>query len=155
MESKKRLTTEYSKQLGMSAGSAAHQLTRILLFGYIQRNNENICYRCGSVIETFAEFSIEHKEPWRNVSSELFWDLNNVAFSHKVCNTRAARHVGKRIIGDAGTSWCSCCKRFHPVGCFANNRAMWNGLHRTCKKCQKERREKAGLVYGLCPSLPS
>src|SRR5208337_3123813 len=140
-ERKKQLSAGYRTQLGMSVGSATHKLTRRLLFGYIQRNHEDTCYRCGLKIETFETFSIEHKEPWLHAGAALFWDLSNIAFSHKVCNISAARHVGKRIIGPEGTSWCSAHRQFLPIGAFSKNRTTWIGLHRTCKECHKKRRE--------------
>lgn len=35
---------------------------------------------------TIDTFSIEHKEPWLHNSPELFWDLENITYSHKKCN---------------------------------------------------------------------
>jgi hypothetical protein len=136
-KSQKRLNADYTRQLGMSPGSATHKLTRNLLFRYIQQNHDDVCYRCGSKIETLASFSIEHKEPWRNSDPNLFWDLENISFAHKKCNIQAAQHIGKRVIGPPGTSWCSNHKMFFPVDRFYKNRSMWNGLHRQCKECHK------------------
>jgi hypothetical protein len=50
------------------------------MFDLLQRHGENICFRCGDKIESAAELSIEHKQPWLDVSAELFWDLSNIAF---------------------------------------------------------------------------
>lgn len=32
------------------------------------------------------DWSIEHIEPWIGVDPDLFWDLDNITFSHKKCN---------------------------------------------------------------------
>jgi hypothetical protein len=72
--------------LGMPHGTAANRLRKILLFECLRRHNENVCVRCQETIGTVDELSIEHIKPWESVSAELFWDLNNVAFSHMVCN---------------------------------------------------------------------
>ncbi len=138
---KKQLGANASKELGMSAGSAAHRLTRKLLFHYAQKTSDDICYRCGLKIETYETFSIEHKKPWLHVSPDLFWDLSNIAFSHLKCNVKAANHgnnISKRIVGEAGTSWCSGHRQFFPVDRFHKNRSTWNGLHRSCKDCHRK-----------------
>jgi hypothetical protein len=41
---------------------------------------------------TREDFSIDHKTPWLDTDSpvDLFFDLENIAYSHKGCNARAA-----------------------------------------------------------------
>ena len=73
--------------LGMSFGTAQNRLRKLVLFNLLKRHNENVCYRCGEEIETAEKLSLEHKEAWLNVSIELFWDLDNIAFSHLRCNS--------------------------------------------------------------------
>ena len=46
----------------------------------------SVCFKCGETIETPETLSIEHKIPWLDNSVELFWDMNNIAFSHLSCN---------------------------------------------------------------------
>lgn len=99
----------------------------------LQRLGEDKCYKCGEQIQTPEELSLEHKENWLHRDPALFWDLNNISFSHWRCN-RPERHSGKggkmyRKIGPVGTSWCSVHKRFLPVGQFQRNRSRWNGVH--------------------------
>lgn len=45
-------------------------------------------------INTVEELSIEHKTPWLNSNNpkELYFDLNNIAFSHLSCNIGARRN---------------------------------------------------------------
>lgn len=75
-----------SKFLGLSYGTAQNRLRNIVLFALLEKHNENVCYRCGKKIETVGELSIEHKNNWIGISIDLFWDLDNVAFSHRICN---------------------------------------------------------------------
>ncbi len=44
----------------------------------------------------------------------------------------------KRKIGPEGTSWCSNCKEFYPIGHFQRNRSTWSGLQRWCTPCKSE-----------------
>ena len=76
-----------AKQLGMSQGAANHRLKKQLLFHYVQKADGCItCSVCDMSIETVEEFSIEHIKPWEGRDASLFWDLDNIAFSHVRCN---------------------------------------------------------------------
>lgn len=129
-----------SEQLGMPFGTAYHQLRKLVLFSLLVRHNENICYKCSKVIGNAKELSIEHKKPWLHISTELFWDTNNVAFSHLVCNTPDRRGGYKlRKVGADGMSWCSGCQSFKPNAEFYKHKGHWNGLGNYCKNCRKNR----------------
>lgn len=84
------------KQLGMDPGTAGHRLRIDLLFRFIECLAFK-CFRCKGDLSR-EDFSIDHKEPW--IDSEdpvgLFFDLKNVAFSHKSCNYKAARSARKK-----------------------------------------------------------
>ena len=60
---------------------------------YPCRFNLNKCYQCGNTIDKVEELSIEHKTPWldSDTPKELFFNLENIAFSHLSCNCRARR----------------------------------------------------------------
>lgn len=88
-----------SNFLGMPHGTAANRLRKLILFDLLKRHNENLCFKCGELIETAEELSIEHKQAWENVSVELFWDLDNIAFSHLTCNRPHTYRVGELIHG--------------------------------------------------------
>jgi len=47
-------------------------------------------------------FSIEHKIPWLDSSDPvgLYFDLNNISFSHHSCNVRAARRPNKKYFSE-------------------------------------------------------
>lgn len=74
------------KQLGMPIGTASHRLKKSIFFELLKETNKNFCFDCKKVIETADEVSIQHKKVWLHVSPKLFWDLSNIAFSHKQCN---------------------------------------------------------------------
>jgi hypothetical protein len=128
--------------LGMPHGTAIHRLRKMILFQFVQRLGEDICFKCSERIETIDELSIEHKQPWEGISVELFWSLENIAFSHLRCN-RAERGSGggaqRRKVGPEGTAWCRRCKAFLPVSDFSRHRSRWNGLQSWCNPCLRQR----------------
>lgn len=86
------------EQLGVSLGTAAARLRKNIMFNLAKKAGDDFCFRCGKKIETVEEFSIEHKLPWLDSETpvELFFDLNNIAFSHLGCNVGSARRVNKK-----------------------------------------------------------
>jgi hypothetical protein len=81
------------EQLGMRRSTASARLQRMILFSLVKELNKNVCYRCGKIIDNINDFSIEHKIDWLDSENplELFFDLNNISFSHAVCNSSAAK----------------------------------------------------------------
>lgn len=122
----------------MPFGTASNRLKKKILFNLLVKHLENVCYKCGATIETEEELSVEHKNPWLHVSAELFWDLENIAFSHLICN-RPDRPNGnrfkKRIFPPSGTSWCSRHKNFLPENQFTKDKYTSNGFSKICKAC--------------------
>ena len=128
--------------LGMPHGTANHRLRKRILFDLLQRHGENVCFKCTSKITSAKDLSIEHKQPWEGVSVELFWSLDNIAFSHLRCNLPhhyIGGGIGKRKAGPDGTAWCVKCKAFRAVTEFSRNRSRWNGLQNRCNKCSRDR----------------
>ena len=78
-----------SKQLGMSFSTAQIKLIKMKLLETLIKHEENICYRCDKSINFIRDLSIDHKKDWYKNKTEMFWDLDNVAFSHRLCNSRA------------------------------------------------------------------
>ena len=134
---------EKSEQLGIPFGTATSKLRKIVLFSVLQKHGETICYRCGTDIESVDEFSMDHKVPWFGADNELFWDLENVGYSHLVCNTGARRNHPQpalRKVGPPGTSWCTSCRRFRPVERITKGgKNGRNGLNVECKDCRRQR----------------
>lgn len=75
-----------TETLGMPHGTATNRLRKNILFHLLKKHGENYCFKCSELIEEVEDLSIEHKKPWQGVSAELFWDLENIAFSHLHCN---------------------------------------------------------------------
>lgn len=105
-------------QLRMSNGRAQHILRKMIMFQMIQKLGKDICFQCGKKIENIDELSIEHKIPWLDSENpiELFFDLDNIAFSHLKCNVLAVRQEYNNLI-------CNHIKREHGI----------NGYKRGCR----------------------
>lgn len=107
-------------QLGMPYGTANARLRKSILFLLLKKLGENYCYQCGFEIETEDELSIEHKVPYLDSDDpvKMFFDLDNISFSHLLCNTKAARQT-KTLIHPSAHSYnsngCRCdgCKEKH------------------------------------------
>lgn len=84
-------------QLGMPIGTASGRLRKSILFSLLKELNKNYCFQCGSEITNEEDLSIEHKIPYLDSDNpkDLFFDLNNIAFSHLDCNIGAARKTSK------------------------------------------------------------
>lgn len=89
-ENKKRqldnLNQRKSEALGMPFGTANNRLRKAILFHLLKTYDLDVCFQCGKKIENIEELSIEHKIPWLNGDATLFWDIENIAFSHLKCN---------------------------------------------------------------------
>lgn len=123
----------------MPFGTACGQLRRMVMFHVLERHRENVCFRCGDLIERAEDLSIEHKEPWQAVGAQLFWDLNNIAFSHVGCNLRTG--WVRRKVSD-GNLWCSACRQLLPVSSFHKDRYQRTGFALLCRECFNARRKK-------------
>lgn len=87
----------YKGQVGRySIPQANKVLMKDLVFYYAKQLGLNICYRCSKILER-NDFTIDHTEPWRNQpnSQELFFKLENIRFSHHVCNSGHTRQPFK------------------------------------------------------------
>jgi hypothetical protein len=82
-------------QLGMNPSTANHRLRMDILYRLAMEAGHK-CFRCGGSIDR-ASFSIEHKEPWLDSHDPkaAFFDQDNIAFSHLVCNISEARRYNK------------------------------------------------------------
>lgn len=124
--------------LGMPHGTASNRLKKKIMLNLLQKLGEDYCYRCGDKIETPEELSIEHKEFWLDVDVDLFWDLENIAFSHLSCNNQHKRfNPPHKITPPEGMGWCSRCRKFLPEGSFGRRP---DGRTRAyCNECRKAR----------------
>lgn len=78
--------------LGMDPSTAQGVLKKSIMFDLAKRLGLTTCYQCKEEIENVEDFSIEHRTPWLNSPNpkELFFNLDNIAFSHLSCNCAAA-----------------------------------------------------------------
>lgn len=142
--------------LGMSYGKANQILRKRILFRLVQETGKDVCYRCGTRIDNIEDLSIEHKRDWLHVSSDLFWDLDNIAFSHiHRCNRPRKQLLGIHLIGKPnvrrlkvtnGYAWCSTCKQEKLISEFSvNNSKKYRKLQNDCKSCRKSRYRARGV----------
>lgn len=139
--------------LGMSPSTATSRLRKVLLFNLLKKHEENLCFRCGLAILKEEDLSVDHIKPWQGVSSELFWDLENIAFSHLKCNSAVTRWTDERresasknislrhktAKAPEGTVWCSGHKDYLLAECFHSNERNINRCASYCKECRKVR----------------
>jgi hypothetical protein len=87
-----------SQQLGINFSTATHRLKKLVMFDLVQKTFQDTCFRCGQKIKFPDELSVEHKEAWLDSPNpvDLFFNLNNLAFSHLTCNTASARRTNKK-----------------------------------------------------------
>jgi hypothetical protein len=130
-----------SLQLGIDFGTATSRLKKMLLFSLVVATSGNTCCRCSGSIENYQDLSVDHVVSWLDNDPELFWDLNNIAFSHLACNSAAGRKVAaNKKRGPDGKIWCSGCEDFLPVSSFHKNQRYYTGYHHYCKTCRKDKR---------------
>jgi len=142
---KEKMDTNKLKQerLGMSLGKANNQLRKRLLFLLAQKLGLCECFRCGKAIETVNDFTIDHKEPWLYAASpqEMFFDVNNIAFSHVRCNYGSRSSYGPLPKqNEKGEFRCRSCKKFLPDNEFGptSKQHARRTVRDRCNKCRKE-----------------
>lgn len=114
-----------SEVLGMPFGTACYKLRRMVMFSLLQRHEENVRYKCGKAILSAEDLTLEHKETWLDGGAALFWDLGNIAFSHKQCNLKKGI-VRREIVN--GTLWCSNCKQYKTIPFFPPGEKTEDGI---------------------------
>ncbi len=85
-----------SKCLGMNHSTASGRLIKDILFSFVIKNSP-FCYRCNTEMSR-DNFSVDHLIPWlhKENATQLFFDLNNITFSHISCNVAASRKPHKK-----------------------------------------------------------
>lgn len=140
-----------AETLGMAHGTANNLLRRNIIFELLtttwMESTPGICFRCEKLILSADEMSIDHKQPWegRENGKELYWDIGNIAFSHRRCNKPHVRGNGsalQRKVGPLGLIWCAGHQEFLPKDQFHSNQSRWTGVAPDCRVCanKKERR---------------
>ena len=119
-----------NRLLGQNTGGAAYVLYRKLLFKMVQELGRDQCHRCGQEIENYESFSIDHIESWRLADDPkaVFFDLENIAFSHRSCN----EYAGAAAQNAAKTH----CPQGHE---YTEDNTYRYGNGRYCRSCSRER----------------
>lgn len=75
------------EQLGMNPSTAQGRLVKDILWSLIVKTGQTVCCKCGKEMHR-ETFSIEHLVPWLDSEDPvgLFFDLDNISFSHLKCN---------------------------------------------------------------------
>lgn len=89
---------EMERQLGMNPSTAHGALRKMVLFKLVKMLELDVCFHCQEKIVDIKDLSIEHKEPWLHTENpiETFFDLDNISFSHRGCNSAAGRRPNKK-----------------------------------------------------------
>ena len=137
-----KATIKKSQQLGMNFSKACHRLRKTLMLKLLQQLGKNICHRCGELIETPEELSVDHMVDWLDRDPKLFWDTENVAYSHRRCNKAGRKPRSIRDKSPEGMSWCSKCKAFISTAQFSKDVTKYNGIRTVCSRHATEAMQK-------------
>lgn len=149
-------------QLGMKLGTASHRLRVKIMFWLAGELGLLNCIRCGEKIDSEADFSIDHKEPWLHLDTSSFWDMKNIGFSHKNCNYTSRRKNPDRTKqaeslrhndGPDGTAWCGGHRQYLPIDQFHKHNSKWNGLQSDCRECRSKARSPK--KHGITEAMPA
>lgn len=85
------MTDKKKQQLGMNPSTAQGRLLKDILWSFVDTSG-SLCFQCGNKMSR-DNFSIEHKIPWLDSEDPvgLFFDMENIGFSHLTCNVKAGR----------------------------------------------------------------
>lgn len=128
-----------SEQLGMPVGTAQARLRKSILFSLLNKHEENVCYRCNEFITSEKDLSIEHKKAWLDNDVALFWDLENIAFSHLNCNIKDARRKQVTYPPLDGKLWCSGHKDYIDESNFGSGKgnSKTRDVSYYCRDCKR------------------
>ena len=90
------MTDKKKMQLGMNPSTASHRLVKDVLWKLIKQTGQDTCCKCGEPMSR-ETFSIEHVIPWLDSEDPvgLYFDLDNISFSHLKCNIADGRKPNK------------------------------------------------------------
>ena len=131
-----KLKDKKKTQLGISHGTASHRLVRSLLFKMVKEIGLDVCFQCGEKIKTIRELSIEHKIPWLDSEDPvgLYFDLDNIAFSHLSCNCANSRKYHKHKTDEDRIA--------------AHRASVKKNKNKDGKEARKKKRREDYLKYG-------
>lgn len=91
------MSNKKTEQLGMNPSTAANRLVKDLLWNFVETTGQTACCKCGEPMSR-ETFSIEHVTPWLDSEDPvgLYFDLNNISYSHRSCNVADGRKPTKK-----------------------------------------------------------
>ena len=126
-----------AQKLGMPYGTACNRLRKVILYHLLKQLGQNTCFQCKEEIESAEFLSIEHKQSWSD-NPNLFWEIDNIAFSHLTCNIKASRRGGRRFPQrEDGHLWCSKHQQYLPGEMFSKGSGRPSGYRGYCNECRK------------------
>ena len=130
------MSDKKTKQLGMNPSTASHRLVKDLLWKLIETTGQDACCKCGEPMSR-ETFSIEHVTPWLDSDDPvgLYFDLDNVGFSHLRCNIKDAKN-GRKIVHGCGTP------QAYDRGCRCKPCVEAKSNYRTERYCPEQRSER-------------
>lgn len=86
-----RNSEKFKEQIGLSVSTARNRLIKLLVSKMLDERGE-VCFRCGKPLN--GDWTIDHVENWLDSDDPvaLFFDVENVAYSHHACNSRHTRN---------------------------------------------------------------
>lgn len=109
-EKTRRLFDEKANnQLRQNRRTASHKLNRKIMFSLLAETGRHTCVRCEGDLNEDT-FSIDHMENWLDSQDPrgLFFDIKNVDFSCKICNSfhnRGKFGTRNKPVGDLEKVW--------------------------------------------------
>lgn len=102
----------------MDPSTASNRLKKQLMYTLAVKLDMHWCFQCAAKIEHSDDLSVEHKTPWLHSEDPvgLFFDIENIAFSHKGCNYGASRGKSPKVLCPSAAAYrrgCRCegCKK--------------------------------------------
>jgi hypothetical protein len=119
------MSDKKTKQLGMNPSTASGRLVKDLLWNLIETTGQDACCKCSEPMSR-ETFSIEHVTPWLDSGDPvgLYFDLENISYSHLRCNIKDAR--------TKAPAQCGTVQRYNKYGCRCD----------PCKAARSEERTK-------------
>ena len=122
--------------LGINFSTAMSALRKQIIFHLVKQVAQDTCFQCGQKIENVDDLSIEHKESWQSADDPkaAFFDLENIAFSHLACNTKAGdieRQAGLKRYWQSTTE----CPQGHE---YTTDNTIVNNGSRQCRECGRK-----------------
>ena len=132
-------------QLGMNPSTASQRLARDLLYRYAVELHDLPCHHCNQRM-TRETFSIEHIVPWLDSDDPvgLYFDLDNISFSHDSCNKAAARRPNR--MGHNTSEW----RREYNARYYREHKERWKYKPgRAAYMREYNRKKKASIAQAV------